>query len=120
MQFIFTKLTSLLRVAKLVAVMLVCTLYIAANTSPALAFGGASSKPSDGAAQLDSIYQESKESANPDADPKSMKAVQAKAKKGLNEVQGRADMGKMYNPSNSEGSTVADDIQETAKSAMGK
>ncbi|MGB7414595.1 MAG: hypothetical protein WA902_10340 [Thermosynechococcaceae cyanobacterium] len=120
MQFILTRLFSFFRLAKLVAVMLVCVLYIGVNTSPALAFGGTSSKPSDGAAQLDGIYKETKEAANPDADPKGMKKVQAKAQEGINEVQGRADADKMYRPSNSEGSTVMDDIQEDVGSLFKK
>jgi hypothetical protein len=120
MQFIFDKFSALFRFAKLAAVLLVCTLYIAVNTSPAFAFGGTSSKPSEGEAQLDGIYKESLKSANPDADPQSMKDVQAKGKEGLNEVQGRADIDKMYRPSNSKGSTVIDDIKDAAGSALGK
>jgi hypothetical protein len=120
MRFISDKLSALFRFAKLAAVLLTFTLYIAVNTSPALAFGNSSSKPSEGEAQLNGIYEESLKAANPDADPQSMKEVQAKNKEGLNEVQGRADIDKMYNPSNSKGSTVMDDIKDAAGSALGK
>jgi transketolase len=121
MRFIFAQFfSSFVRAAKLAAVMLVCALYITAHSSSALAFGGASSKPSDGAAQLDGIYKETQKAANPDAEPEGIEAVQAKAKDGINEVQGRADADKMYRPSNSKGSTVQDDLQKAADSVLGR
>ncbi|MEM7772427.1 MAG: hypothetical protein AAF327_18180 [Cyanobacteria bacterium P01_A01_bin.37] len=86
------------------------------NSSPAFAFGTkSSSNPSAGAAQLDETLQEAREAIN--GQPRGMDKIQSKARQGINEVQGDADIDKMNRPENSQdATTVKGDIERALDS----
>lgn len=111
-------LKSFFRSLKLVAIAFVFATFILANASPAFAFGGSSSKPSDGAASLSGVQSKSDKVAK--SQPRSGKEVSNVAQDGLNGVQGAADKGKMIKPSDTDATTVKDDIESGIKSVMGQ
>lgn len=87
-----------------------CTLVFVANVQPASAFGGSSSKPSDGVVQLDKVEQQAKDVLK--NGPRGGDEVAARAEGGINGVQGGASASKMETPANSkDATTVADGIK---------
>jgi hypothetical protein len=92
------------------------------TTIPAFAavgFGTSSSKPSDGPAQLGKIEARSQDIAESKVAPGSMEESEARAKGGINEVQGDADKDKMSRPSNSQdATTVTDQIGKALKKVV--
>lgn len=91
-----------------------CALVFIANVQPALAFGGSSSKASEGVTQLDKIEQRANEAL--EKGPRGADEVTARAEGGINGVQGGADASKMETPANSkETTTVADGIKSAIK-----
>ena len=91
-----------------------CALLIFSSAAPAFAFGKSPSKPSEGVVDLDSVQEQSERAI---AGPKggvlgNPEAVKENAQKGLNGVQGTADVDDMSRPSNAEGKTVEENIKE--------
>ena len=101
-----------------VAIALVLTISFGLAPSPAHAFGGVSSKATDGEASLSEVRAKSEDVAK--SNPRSGKEVSNVAQGGLNGVQGSADSKKMIQPSDTDASTVKDDIESGIKNIMGQ
>ncbi|MEM9803824.1 MAG: hypothetical protein AAF959_00975 [Cyanobacteria bacterium P01_D01_bin.56] len=111
---ILTNISDWLRTAKIFTVALVCAAVLVVNSSPAFAFGMRNSaESSQGTAQLDEIYQESKQVT--EGQPRGMDEVARKASQGLNSVQGAADTDKMKSSGDSQGATT---IKDEAKDIL--
>ncbi|MBW4655141.1 MAG: hypothetical protein KME20_19175 [Kaiparowitsia implicata GSE-PSE-MK54-09C] len=92
------------------ALMVVVVLFV--NATPALAISSSPSAPSDGEAPLNNIYDKAERAL--ENEPRSMNEVQDEAGKGLNEVQGDADLDKMNHDGNSPEATTAKEKVEDA------
>lgn len=113
MNFIRTRLAQSFRT---ILVAFTCAILIFSNAFPALAGGQtAPSKLTKGEAPLNNIIDKS-EDVIQNGIP-SLEQVQKEANKGLNEVQGSADMDKMNRPSNSR---KAVSIEERIKTGLEK
>lgn len=113
----FTKI--ILRFTQTLAIIFTCTLLIFSNAVPANAAPAnttqAKSDLTKGSERLDDVQKKSEEILrNP---PLSMDRVQDESNKGLNEVQGDADIQDMSRPSNSRKATS---IQEKAEQVLEK
>ena len=109
----------ILRLTQTLAIMFTCTLLIFGNAVSADAIpANTTQSRSDltkGSERLDDVQKKSEEILrNP---PLSMKRVQEESNKGLNEVQGDADIQEMSRPSNSQRATS---IQEKAEQILEK
>jgi ABC-type phosphate transport system substrate-binding protein len=109
----------ILRLTQALTIMFTCTLLIFGNAVPADAAPAntsqAKSNLTKGSERLDDVQKKSEEILrNP---PLSMDRVQAESNKGLNEVQGDADIQNMSRPSNSQQATS---IQEKAEQILEK
>jgi cytoskeletal protein RodZ len=80
--------------------------------NPAMAFGNASSSPSEGTTQMNNLQETSERALQ--AEPRSQREVQNKAKRGPNEVQGDADLHTMNSPADSQSATTVQDQIENA------
>ena len=89
------------RPIRFLTVLCFCTFLFFSSSLTALA----SSDPTQGVMPLKNIEQESKEALQPK--PRSLEEVQAKAKKGINGVQGAADLEKMKNPANAKSNATS-------------
>ncbi|MEM9923275.1 MAG: hypothetical protein AAF915_05890 [Cyanobacteria bacterium P01_D01_bin.50] len=108
----FTRLISFInRSLRVVITGLLCVTLLFSNALPATAIGANKSAPTEGTDQLKEIEKEARKVGNPNAEPRSLQATQAKAEKGLNAVQGDADKDKMYRPDNSEATTVKEEVK---------
>ena len=87
-----------------------CALMFVSNAFPAFAI---TSSPTKGEDKLLGIEKEAQKVAG--ENPMSLEETQEKASKGLNEVQGDADIEKMKNPSN----TNATSFEQQVKKAVG-
>jgi hypothetical protein len=108
-----------MRIAQVFTVMFTCALLFVANLAPANAASmnntGANSDLTKGSERLDDVQKKSEEILrNP---PMSLDRVQDESNKGLNEVQGAADIQDMNRPSNSQQATS---IQEKAEQVLEK
>lgn len=88
-----------------------CALMFVSNAFPAFAV---TSSPTQGEDKLLGIEKEAQKVAG--ENPMSLEETQEKASKGLNEVQGDADIEKMKNPSN----TSATSFEQQVKKAVNK
>ncbi len=86
-----------------------------AGGEKAFAIGSAKSNPQEGVTQMKDIEQKSRSVTN--SQPMGLKQTQSTAAKGINEVQGRANLDKMNNPDNSQDATS---IQDEVKDLLGK
>lgn len=108
--------TRLLRPVRFLIIAFTCTLLFISSAFPAMAAGVTSpSKPSDGETQLKKIYDESEKSLNSGLD--SIEEVSKRAERGVNEVQGGADLDKMNTPENSQDATT---FKDQVKKALDK
>lgn len=108
--------THILRPLRLLVVAFTCALLLFFNAAPTLAAGTTSySKPSEGETQLKKVYDESEKSLNSGLD--SMQEVSKRAERGVNEVQGGADLDKMSTPENSQDATT---FKDQVKKALDK
>lgn len=89
----------------------ICALMFISTVSPAFAV---SSNPTKGEDKLLGIERKSQEVTL--SDPYSMEKTKTEANKGINEVQGDADLDKMINPEN----TTATSVEEQAKNFLEK
>lgn len=108
------------QIFKVLTIVLTCSLLVFSNVSPALAFersgSGSSSDPSQGAAVLDNLKGESEDAMSDGLN--SMEKTQRKAQEGPNEVQGGADLDKMYNSDNSDDSKDAVSVRKQIENAL--
>jgi hypothetical protein len=74
------------------------------TANPALAFGNSTSQASEGTAQMNELQETSKRALQ--AEPRSGKRVQEKARRGPNEVQGDASLRDMNAPKDSSETTT--------------
>jgi hypothetical protein len=107
------------RIAKVLTLAVTCALLLFVSLSPANAApmnnSGANSDLTKGSERLDDVQKKSEEILrNP---PLSLERVQDESNKGLNEVQGAADIQDMNRPSNS---SQATSIQEKAEQVLEK
>lgn len=89
-----------------------CALLVMGTAAPAFAFGSSPSSPSKGVAEMNDLQAESKQAV--EAEPRDLKEIQGKAKRGINEVQGRAGMEKMNTPVDSQEATTVREQVENA------
>ncbi|AHJ26962.1 hypothetical protein PN465_07970 [Nodularia spumigena CS-584] len=110
---------SILRPVRFVVVASACTLLFLSSVSPAFAISSYQSDPQEGPTQLLETQRRTDEVAK--SQPLKLKEVQENSNKGLNEVQGDADIDKMKNPENSQSSTsVEDNVQNFLEKVTGK
>lgn len=117
----FTRFFSFInRSLRVVITGLLCVTLLFSNALPAAAIGANKSAPTEGTDQLKGIEKETRKVGNPNAEPRSLQATQAKAEKGLNAVQGDADKNKMYRPSNSQdATTVKEEVKDFLNNITG-
>ncbi|MEA5550455.1 hypothetical protein VB713_05595 [Anabaena cylindrica UHCC 0172] len=80
-----------------------CAFIFLFSASPALAISSYQSEATEGTTQLLETQRQADEATK--SPPIGLKETQKKTKKGLNEVQGDADIDKMKTPKNSQGAT---------------
>ncbi len=110
---------SILRPVRFAIVAAACTLLFLSSASPAFALSSYESDPQEGTTQLLETQRKTDEVAR--SKPATLKEVQEKSNKGLNEVQGDADIDKMKRPENSQSSTsVEENVQNFLEKVTGK
>ncbi|HYW21074.1 MAG TPA: hypothetical protein VE956_17590 [Nodularia sp. (in: cyanobacteria)] len=115
---IFAFVGSILRPVRFIILASVCTLLFLSSASPAFAISSYQSDVEEGTTQL--LETQRKTDAVAKAPPLSLKEVQKESNKGLNEVQGDADINKMKRPANSQSSTsVEDNVQNFLEKVTG-
>lgn len=108
--------SSALQVMRGWVIALACALVLFTNAYPALAIGSTPTNPSEGETRLNEILEESQDAVRPENALSSEKVIE-RANKGLNEVQGDADIHQMNRPDNSRQATSA---AEQVQRALGK
>lgn len=102
---------SKLRLAsRFIFVALSCVFIFLFNAFPASAISSYQSEPTEGTTQLLETQRRTDEAAK--SPPMGLKETQEKTKKGLNEVQGDADIQKMKRPENSQNATSVEEEVE--------
>jgi hypothetical protein len=115
---IFDFVLSILRPVGFVIIAFVCTLLFLSSTSPAFAIISYESDVQEGPTQLLETQRKTDEVAK--SQRLRMKEVQENSTKGVNEVQGDADIDKMKNPENSQSSTsLEENIQNFLEKLTG-
>ena len=114
---------SALRPVRFVVAACICALLVFSHAVPAYSAPinptGTKTAPQEGEAQLRGIEREAQEAVL--KDPYSRQETQAKANKGLNEVQGDADINKMSRPENSQAAgSVEDKVKQALEAIKGK
>ncbi|MCC5639420.1 hypothetical protein LC593_27075 [Nostoc sp. CHAB 5844] len=110
---------SLLRPVRFLIVAFTCALLLFSNAFPALAIESSQSKPTDATTQLLETQKKTDEVGR--SAPPGLKKVQEESNKGLNEVQGDADIDKMKRPENSQdATTVEDEVENLLEKVTGK
>jgi|688.fasta_scaffold1003247_2 hypothetical protein len=90
-------------VSRLLFVSFACAFLFLTTTFPALAISSYQSNPKEGTTQLLETQRQTDKAAK--APPLGLKETQEKTKRGINEVQGDADIDKMKRPENSQSAT---------------
>lgn len=103
---IIASVLSLLSPVRFLVVAFTCALLLLSSAFPAFAIDSYQSDPSEATTQLLDIQRKTDEAAQ--APPAGLKKVQKESNKGLNEVQGDADIDKQKRPENSQSSTTAE------------
>ncbi|OYD90320.1 hypothetical protein CDG76_31875 [Nostoc sp. 'Peltigera membranacea cyanobiont' 210A] len=103
------------RPVRFLVVAFTCALVLFSNAFPAFAIDSYQSNPTEGTTQLLDIQRKTDEAAK--EPPQGLKQVQEESNKGLNEVQGAADIDKQKRPENSQGATS---VEEKAKNLLEK
>jgi hypothetical protein len=91
---------------RLLIMVVMCTYLVLTSAHPVAAYTASKNNPS----QDDEIMRKSQEILR--SGPPSMKTVQERSNKGLNEVQGDAEKNQMKRPENSTGVTVEKQIEQ--------
>ncbi|MBD2207972.1 hypothetical protein H6G33_36960 [Calothrix sp. FACHB-1219] len=111
--------SSLLRPVRFLVIAFTCTLLFVSNAFPAFAIESYQSHPEEATTQLLETQRKTDEVGR--SNPPGLERVQRESNKGLNEVQGDADIDKMKRPSNSTSSTsVEDEIENLLEKVTGK
>jgi hypothetical protein len=103
----FTRYNLPFRPFRILIAAVACMILLFSNVTPASAIGSARSDVSEGTAQLNKIQRKTDELTR--SEIPSTRDVQSESNKGLNEVQGDADMDKMKSPENSQNATTIED-----------
>jgi len=103
--------SSILRPVRFLIIAFTCTLLFVSNAFPAFALDSYQSNPEEGTTQLLKIQDKTDKIAKSPAP--GLKEVQKESNKGLNEVQGDADIDKMKRPENSQSATSAEEKVES-------
>jgi hypothetical protein len=98
---------SLVRPVRFLVVAFTCALFFVSSAFPALAIDSYQSKPTEATTQLLETQRKTDELAR--SAPPGLNKVQEESNKGLNEVQGDADIDKMKRPENSQNATTVED-----------
>ncbi|MEH2210581.1 hypothetical protein [Nostoc sp.] len=106
---------SIFRPVRFLVVAFTCALVLFSNAFPAFAIDSYQSDSTEGTTQLLDIQRKTDEAAK--EPPQGLKEVQKESNKGLNEVQGAADIDKQKSPENSQGATS---VEEKAKNLLEK
>ncbi|MEH2233077.1 MAG: hypothetical protein V7K71_26170 [Nostoc sp.] len=106
---------SIFRPVRFLVVAFTCALVLFSNAFPAFAIDSYQSNSTEGTTQLLDIQRKTDEAAK--EPPQGLKEVQKESNKGLNEVQGAADIDKQKSPENSQGATS---VEEKAKNLLEK
>jgi hypothetical protein len=110
---------SVLRPVRFVIVALTCALLVFSNVVPALAISSNQSDVTEATDQLLDIQKKTDEISR--SAPPGLEKVQKESNKGLNEVQGDADIDKMNRPENSQSAlTVEDEVNNFLEKVTGK
>ncbi|MBD2448005.1 hypothetical protein H6G76_12680 [Nostoc sp. FACHB-152] len=110
---------SLLRPVRFLVVAFTCALLLISNAFPAFAIESYQSNPTEATTQLLETQKKTDEIGR--SAPPGLKKVQEESNKGLNEVQGDADIDKMKRPENSQNATtVEEEIQNVLEKVTGK
>ncbi|MBE9205476.1 hypothetical protein IQ244_02795 [Nostoc sp. LEGE 06077] len=105
-----TSVLSLLRPVRFLIVAFTCALVLVSNAFPAFAIESYKSDPTEATTQLLETQKKTDEIGR--SAPPGLKKVQEESNKGLNEVQGDADIDKMKRPENSQAATTVEDEVE--------
>lgn len=109
---------SILRPVRFVILAFACTLLFLNHALPAFAISSYQSHPTEGPTQLLETQRKTDEVAK--SEPPKLEEVQEKSNKGLNEVQGDADIDQMKRPSNSQSATsVEENVQNFLEKVTG-
>lgn len=104
------------RIFKIVLAVFVGGFLLLNLAAPAMAFGSSSSSPSKGLTEMNEMKETSKEAVR--KEPRGIKEIQDKAKRGPNSVQGNANLDKMNTPANSqEAQTIPEQARELLNNA---
>ncbi|MDB9445710.1 hypothetical protein [Anabaena sp. CS-542/02] len=106
---------SILHPVRFIIVASACVLLFFSSASAAFAISSYQSDPQEGTTQLLETQRQTDEVAK--SKPLGLKETQEKSNKGLNEVQGDADIDKMKTPENSQSSTS---VEQNVKNLLEK
>ncbi|MEH2305219.1 MULTISPECIES: hypothetical protein [unclassified Nostoc] len=116
---IIASVLSILSPVRFLIVGFTCALLLLSSAFPAFAIDSYQSNPTEGTTQLLDIQRKTDEAAK--EPPAGLKKVQKESNKGLNEVQGDADIDKQKRPENSQGATsVEENIKNVLEKVTGK
>jgi flagellar motility protein MotE (MotC chaperone) len=116
---IIASVLSVLRPVRFLVVAFTCALVFFSNAFPAFAIDSYQSDSTEGTTQLLEIQRKTDEAGK--EPPQGLKQVQKESNKGLNEVQGAADIDKQKRPENSQGATsVEENIKNVLEKVTGK
>lgn len=116
----FTRFKSLIaRSVRFLTIAFACSLLIFSNAFPAFAISTTKSDPTEGDAHLDEVQRKSE--AVLKKDPLNLQETQAEANKGLNEIQGDADINDQNRPSNSrQAKSAAEQVERALEKVTGR
>ncbi|MBD2512457.1 hypothetical protein H6G91_35510 [Nostoc muscorum FACHB-395] len=116
---IIASVLSILSPVRFLVVAFTCAILLLSSAFPAFAIDSYQSNPTEGTTQLLDIQRKTDEAAK--EPPAGLKKVQKESNKGLNEVQGDADIDKQKRPENSQGATsVEENIKNVLEKVTGK
>ncbi|MEH2056651.1 MAG: hypothetical protein V7K97_10950 [Nostoc sp.] len=98
---------SIFRPVRFLVVAFTCALILLSNAFPAFAIDSYQSNPKEGTTQLLDIQRKTDKAAT--EPPAGLEKVQEESNKGLNEVQGDADIDKQKRPENSQSATSSEE-----------
>ncbi|MEH2143828.1 hypothetical protein [Nostoc sp.] len=103
---IIASVLSLLSPVRFLVVAFTCALLLLSSAFPAFAIDSYQSDPTEATTQLLDIQRKTDEAAQ--SPPAGLEKVEEESNKGLNEVQGDADINKQKRPENSQSATSAE------------
>ncbi|MEH1834517.1 MAG: hypothetical protein V7L29_21195 [Nostoc sp.] len=112
---IIASVLSMLRPVRFLVVAFSCALLLLSSAFPAFAIDSYQSDPTEATTQLLDIQRKTDEAAK--EPPAGLEKVEKESNKGLNEVQGDADINKQKRPDNSQSATSP---EETVKNLLEK